>query len=98
MKKTMFGMASLVGIALMISAGCRGGVCSNCGAGYNPGYAPVVPQTQGTWAPPGGQVIQPPAGTYVQPGVTTQQPGVVLPQQVAPVQSQPGTVYGNGTR
>ncbi len=94
--------ASLAAVALVAFAGCQGGMCTNCGAGYNGFPSPVYQQPPAAWTSPQGTTIQPPPGTAIQPGMTmappmtAPQPGVVLPQQVAPVQGQPGAVYGTG--
>jgi len=95
-------IASLPAIALVAFVGCQSGMCTNCGAGYNGFPATGYQQPPATWTSPQGATIQPPPGTVIQPSMTTAppmntvQPGVVLPQQVAPVQSQPGMVYGTG--
>jgi len=95
-------IASLPAIALVAFVGCQSGMCTNCGAGYNGFPATGYQQPPATWTSPQGATILPPPGTVIQPSMTTAppmntvQPGVVLPQQVAPVQSQPGMVYGTG--
>ena len=93
MRRKLSGRLAMAALGLLFITGCRGGLCSNCGAGYN-GYAPPAAYPppnvyqQGTWGQPQGTtVIQPPAGTVTQPGV-------ILPQNVAPTQMPPGAVYG----
>ena len=84
MKRNPILFLAVGSAAIAALAGCRGGLCSQCGAGY--AYAPP------TQAQP---YAQPYAQSYSQPYI---QPGVIAPQQIAPAQSQPGVIYGGGTR